>query len=48
MKCRWCGVTDKTYPYWRNHYCCDKRNCQRKDRGEQRGYKLIKKGGEKN
>ncbi len=31
MECRWCGITNEIYPYWRNNFCCDKINCVAKD-----------------
>ena len=32
FRCRWCGVTDATYPYWKNRYCCDKKECIKKEK----------------
>ncbi len=31
MKCRWCGVTDETNPYWKNRWCCDNEKCREDD-----------------
>lgn len=32
MKCRWCGISDITNPYWKNRFCCNKEECVKKDK----------------
>ena len=36
MECRWCKITDETYPYWKNRFCCDKEECVKKDNPKQK------------